>query len=152
MQRLTDRTVIDFSPGRGGSQISCHRLKVVLFAGAVALAASWLGLFLFASREGVLTPANFRRINVGMHLSEVERLLGGRGDGPRERLREVCGQDMLNWDNPNEKYWMEWRVGDQEVSFCVIFDAGDRVVRKVDRSMPPEGVLDWLQDLLRLVH
>jgi hypothetical protein len=106
----------DLTPPRRRFQFRLRTLMigVTLFciAGGGSLSAvAWL------NRTGIFSLANYHRIQPGMSLSEVERLLGGRGTekfqgelpetvrvsiGSPNRMRAVVvGDQCFRWDNGN---------------------------------------------------
>jgi hypothetical protein len=89
-------------------------------------------LAMLPPRPGV-TPANIERIEDGMTLAEVEKILGGPGpDFISGRAAKI-----LAWNNPHYGTWVH-----------VVFDCDNRVIGKVWES--PETFLQRVQRLLHL--
>jgi outer membrane protein assembly factor BamE (lipoprotein component of BamABCDE complex) len=79
-----------------------------------------------------VTLANIERIEDGMTLAEVEKILGGPAEYSFNQRRKILG-----WTNHNS-----------QASVTLYFDGDDRVIEK--RSGPAETFLQKLYRLLRL--
>jgi hypothetical protein len=100
-------------------------------------------LALLPPRPGV-TRANFERIEHGMTLEEVEKILGGEGpDSP------VLGPLDMNMKTSGPVTELHWVHPDRTTLVAVDFDGDNRVVRKwYWEESPPT----FMQKLKRLLH